>query len=91
MLSSQERPGIALARATAARGDMLISVVLAKPEFEAWFLAAAESLRGERGLPVQMVAPDDPEGIVHAKEWLSGRILHGYSETAGPASTDRSL
>jgi hypothetical protein len=35
-----------------------------------------------------MVAPNDPEGVVHAKEWLSGRILHGYSETADqPALT----
>ena len=39
-----------LRRASAARRDLPISVVLAKREFEAWFLAAAESQRGCRGL-----------------------------------------
>jgi Domain of unknown function (DUF4276) len=39
-----------LKRAATARPDLPVSVVLAKREFEAWFLAAAESLRGQRGL-----------------------------------------
>ena len=34
-----------LARARATRGDLPISVVLARMEFEAWFLAAAESIK----------------------------------------------
>ena len=33
------------------RNDRPLSVVVAKREFEAWFLGAAESLRGQRGLP----------------------------------------
>ena len=28
---------------------MIISVVMAKKEYEAWFIAAGESLRGKRG------------------------------------------
>src|SRR5262249_6062139 len=39
-----------LARAQKTRPDIPIRVVLAKREFEAWFLASAESLRGRRGL-----------------------------------------
>lgn len=42
---------VLLRRAVAARGDLPIAVILAKREFEAWFLAAAESLRNSFGLP----------------------------------------
>jgi len=69
-------------RARAARPDVAISVVLAKPEFEAWFLAAAESLRGRRGLPADLEAPEDPEGLTSPKGWLSAHFPLGYSETA---------
>ena len=51
-----------------------IAVVLAKHEFEAWFLAAAASLRGRRGLKNDLNPPDNPEGIRGAKEWLSQRM-----------------
>src|SRR4051794_21667132 len=40
-----------LERARAQRGDRVIAVVVGKREFEAWFIACAESLRGHRGLP----------------------------------------
>jgi len=73
------------------RDDVTVSVVLAKCEFEAWFLAAAESLRGERGLGHDLVSPGDPEGIRGAKEWLRGRMTGAtYSETLDqPALTAR--
>lgn len=72
-----------LERAKAVRSDIPISVVLAKKEFEAWFLAAAESLRGKRGLPADLEPPEDPEAIRGAKEWLSKKMpLSGtYSES----------
>ena len=38
-----------LRRASQARSDLPIAVVIAKSEFEAWFLAAVESLRGAKG------------------------------------------
>jgi hypothetical protein len=63
-----------LKRAVAARGDLPVAVVLAKQEFEAWFLAAAESLRGARGLRSDLESPRDPEGIRGAKEWLRERM-----------------
>ena len=72
-----------LARAEAARSDRPIAVVLAKREFEGWLLAAAESLRGQRGLPDNLQPPADPEAIRGAKEWLTGRMTAGraYSPT----------
>ena len=72
-----------LKRAIAARGDLPIVVILAKREFEAWFLAAAESLRDKFGLPDDLKSPADPEGIRGAKEWLSDRMPpgRGYAET----------
>ena len=62
-----------LSRALQARSDLPIAVVLAKYEFEAWFLAAAKSLRGQRGLKNNLQPPNNPEGIRGAKEWLSQR------------------
>ena len=62
-----------LARAERAAMNLPIAVVLAKREFEAWFLAAAESLRGKRGLPLDLVGPEHPEEVRGAKEWLRGR------------------
>ena len=58
---------------------MPIAVVLAKYEFEAWFLAAAESLRGKRGLKNDINPPDNPEAIRGAKEWLYQRMKTGYT------------
>lgn len=60
-----------LGRATAAvGGGVPISVVLAKWEFECWFIAAAESLRGKRGLRDDLMRPEAPEAVQGAKEWL---------------------
>lgn len=70
-----------LQRAKAARPDRRVSVVLAKREFEAWFLAGATSLRGARTLPDDLEPPQRPEGIGGAKEWLAARMTSGYSET----------
>jgi hypothetical protein len=68
---------------------MPIALVLAKREFEAWFLAASASLRGIRGLPRDLEPPPDPEAIRGAKEWLNSRMVpNGYSPTADqPALT----
>ena len=72
-----------LHRASQARSDLPIAVVLAKHEFEAWFLAAAESLRGRKGLRNDLNSPDNPEGIRGVKEWLSHQMESSrtYSET----------
>jgi hypothetical protein len=77
-----------LARAVQKRPDMSIRVVLAKREFEAWFLAGAESLRGRRGLTADLRSPENPEGIRGAKEWLTAHMTgdRHYVETLDQAA-----
>ena len=72
-----------LHRALQVQTGLPVAVVLAKCEFEAWFLAAAESLRGQRGLDDNIHPPTDPEAIRGAKEWLSFQMAGSrtYSET----------
>lgn len=72
-----------LRRASEARSDLPIAVVLAKREFEAWFLAAAESLRGYKGLKNDLESPNNPETIRDAKGWLKQQLERGkkYRET----------
>jgi len=75
-------PGL-LARARKAGVGRKVSVVLAKREYEAWFLAAAISIRGLRGLAEDLAPPADPEIVSDAKGWLSQRMSggSGYSPT----------
>lgn len=72
-----------LRRAIQARNDRTIEVVLARSEYEAWFLAAADSIAGRRGLPDDLAAPNDAESIRDAKGWLTSRMPLGraYKET----------
>ena len=72
-----------LRRAGAARPDLLVRVVLAKVEYEAWFLAAAESIVGRQEIAERTTPPTDPESINDAKGWLSERMPPGrrYRET----------
>jgi len=60
-----------LARSQVILRDTPFGIVFAKREFEAWFLAAASSLRGAKGLPTDLRSADNPEGVRGAKEWLS--------------------
>lgn len=76
-----------LARTRAARGDRPSAVVLPNKEFEAWFLAAAQSLRGLKGLPEDLEPPIQPESVRGAKEWLKQRVRTGaYSPNLDQAS-----
>jgi len=72
-----------LQRAKSARPDLPISLVLAYKEYEAWFIAAAESLRGQHRLSESFEMVEDSEGIRGAREWLSSRMPTGqpYAET----------
>lgn len=69
-------------RAQEARPDIPSRVVLANREKEAWYLAAAESLRHRRGLPADLIAPVDPEAVRGAKEWLARAAGRPYSAVA---------
>lgn len=75
-------------RAAAARPDKQVAVVLANREYEAWFLAAAASVAGHRGLADDLIAPADPEKPRGCKEWLSKRRTDGkpYRPTVDQAA-----
>lgn len=64
--------------AAALRPDVPVLVVLALREYESWFLAAAKSLRGVAGLPLDLEPPASSENIRDAKGWLGERMEHGY-------------
>ena len=58
-----------------------VSVVLANREFEAWFIAAAQSLNGARGFSVLPNEPIQAETPRNAKDWIRERMQGGkYSE-----------
>jgi len=67
-----------LAKATMVRPDVLFKVALAHREYETWFLAAAQSLRGCAGLPDDLLPPGNPEHIRGAKEWLGRHMGQSY-------------
>ncbi|MFN3076440.1 MAG: DUF4276 family protein [Alphaproteobacteria bacterium] len=59
-----------LSKARTAGNDVPILVALAYREYETWFMAAAESLRGLHGLPKDLSPPSDVEKTRDAKGWL---------------------
>ena len=70
--------------AVEAAGGVPCGVVLAHREYEAWFLAAIESLRGHRGVRIDAEPHPNPENPRGAKEQLELRLQGGasYMETA---------
>jgi hypothetical protein len=68
--------------------DGRTAAVLAKHEYEAWFLASAEALGGRRGLRNPLVAPRDPEDVQGAKEWVQANRTDGraYRPTVDQAA-----
>lgn len=79
-------------RAAARIAHRSVSIVLAKREFEAWFIAAAESLNGYRGFSFNPSADGiDAETPRDAKGWLRQRMASGaYGETTDqPAFASR--
>ncbi|MEO5795136.1 MAG: DUF4276 family protein [Rhodoferax sp.] len=71
-----------LSRAQAVIPHRRVAVVLANREYEAWFIAAAESLNGCRGFrsrETDVLA--DPEIPRNAKGWVRDRMPAGYGET----------
>lgn len=68
-----------LRRVGEERADRRARVVLAKTEYESWFVAAAKSLAGRREIDPSVETPDDPESIRDAKGWLSARMPPGRS------------
>ena len=78
--------------AAAVAGGVPCEVVLPHREYEAWFLAAIESLRGQRGIRPDAKPHPEPETPRGAKEQLEARMPAGnsYIETvAQPAFSAR--
>jgi hypothetical protein len=69
--------------AQAAAGDTPCDVVIAYREYETWFLAALESLRGSHGIRADATAPANPESRRDAKGALEEFMPadRAYSET----------
>ena len=62
--------------------DADVACVLANVEYETWFVAAAESLRGLLDLPSDERIPEDPEALRLGKAWIERRFRGTkYSET----------
>jgi hypothetical protein len=70
-----------------AAGDTPCDVVIAYREYETWFLAALESLRGKYGIRGDAAAPANPESRRDAKGWLEDFMPRhrAYSETSDQA------
>jgi hypothetical protein len=66
-------------------------LTMAHREFESWFLAAFESIRGSLPFVPNAAAPDDPEGRRDAKGTLTGLLPPGrsYSPTVDQAALAR--
>ncbi len=75
-----------LARAKAYLPHRSVSVVLANREFEAWFIAAAQSLDGARGFIRRQEEIADPERYRDAKGWLSRQMQSSYREMTDQAA-----
>lgn len=60
--------------ALASAGNVPCEVVIAHREYEAWFLAAIESLRGHRDIRGDAESHPSPEGPRGAKEQLEARM-----------------
>ena len=65
--------------AQAEAGDTPCEVVVAYREYETWFLASVESLRGECRIARDASAPDDPEAKRDAKGALEEFMPRGAS------------
>lgn len=68
-----------LARVNAAHADISVGVVLAKREFEAWFLGSLDSLRAHYRIAPDVRLHRDPEDIPGAKEHLRDLLGVPYS------------
>lgn len=76
-----------LERAQAHVPHRRVSVVLANREYEAWFIAGAESLDGQRGFSFDPQDVIDAERPRDAKGWMKARMAGGaYRETTDQAA-----
>jgi len=77
----------------AAAGRVPCATVVAYREYETWFLASLESLRGKHGIRDDAAAPANPESHRDAKGALEAFMPanHSYSETYHQAKLSAAL
>jgi hypothetical protein len=75
-----------------------VATIIAKCEYEAWFLASLETIAGEKlgereGLPAGLIYPDTVEDRIGVKGWLTRQFPEGriYKETLDQAAMTRLL
>ena len=73
-----------------------VVIVIAKCEYEAWFLASLETIAGQSfdlrpGLPEDSSYPDDVEARVGVKGWITRQLPEGriYKETLDQVAMTR--
>jgi hypothetical protein len=76
------------AKAKTEASPIPLEIVIANREYEAWFLAAIESLRGVRGIGPDAEYSGEPEEPRDTKRRLTQRMIgeRSYSETADQAA-----
>ena len=79
--------------ATEAAGAKPCAVVMANREYEAWFLASIEALRGKASIRADATSHPDPEAPRAAKAELERRMHEGasYSPTVDQATLSAGL
>jgi hypothetical protein len=81
-----------LAMAHEHRSDADVSCVIAKVEYETWFIAAAQSLSEYLDLSSDTVLPDAPEAAGLGKAWIQRRFKGiKYSETVDQPAMTRAM
>ena len=65
-----------------------VAVVCAKAEYESWFLASIDTVRGNAGIPDTAFLNVNAEEIANPKQWLTDRMPSGqaYKPTTHQAS-----
>ncbi len=77
-------------RAESVQTNIPKSLVLAKHEYEAWFIASFENIAKFHGIPViSELLNANPEDVRGAKEWLTKHLGFKYVETRHQASLTR--
>ena len=83
-----------LQRIAMTRPALLSAVVLAKREYESWFLASAIALRGRSAISDDAAPPPDPEAVRDAKGYMEQQLLRPgakYSETIDQVALTASM
>ncbi len=70
-----------------------VQVVYAHREYESWFLASLDTIKGKQNIPETADLTASVEAIADPKKWLSDRMPHGmaYKETTHQASFTNSI